>query len=42
MKKYIYELTPKQYKLYWKIATKLSRGLITNKDFKNQLNKILS
>ena len=39
--KYIYELTPKQYKLYWKIATKLSRGLIKEKEFKKQLNEII-
>ncbi len=39
--KYIYELTPKQYKLYKVIAVQLSRGLIKEKEFKKELKKII-
>ena len=40
--KYIYELTTKQYKLYRVIAIQSSRGLITNKKFKKELNNIIN
>ena len=40
--KYIYELSLKQYEKYWALATKRSKGIITDKEFKKQLNKIIN
>ncbi len=40
--KYIYELNSKQYFKYNIIAKKRSSGVISDKEFKEELNKIIN
>ena len=40
--KYIYELNDKQFKKYNILASNKSRGLITEEEFKEGLNKIIN
>ena len=40
--KYIYELSLKQYDKYRALATKRSKEIIIDKEFKKQLNKIIN
>ena len=42
MKKYIYELNKNQLKKYRKIAIDKSYGIITEKEFKKQLDYIIN
>ena len=42
MKKYIYQLNKKQLKKYRKIAIDKSYGIITEKEFKKQLDYIIN
>ena len=42
MKKYIYQLNKKQLKKYRKIAINKSYGIITETEFKKQLNDIIN